>query len=626
MSGTGSAIQSGHRDVTPRHNDLGSRWLRRLTWTSGVVVVVLVAALVVAAWAVRRPYPQTEGSLTLPGLRHDVTVVRDGYGVPQIYARRPADLFYAQGYVQAQDRFFEMDFRRHVTAGPARASCSARARRDRQVRPDHGLAAGRRAGARAAHAADPGVPRGLRRRRQRLPRPATPAPTLSLEYTVLWLGGLDYTPEPWTPVDSLAWLKAMAWDLRGNMDEEIERALVARPTSRRTQIGRALPAATRTTGTAPIVDQGAVVDGGLRAGRDRRPAPQLPPRPAYPRRVHGRAAAAPGVGHARRPSCSGTGDGIGSQLRGWSRRAHDHRASRCSPTTRTSAPAMPGIWYQMGLHCRTVGAACPFDVAGFTFSGLPGRGDRPQPDIAWGFTNLGPDVTDLYLEKVAGDTYLYDGTAARRCETRTRADQGRRRRRRDDHRALDRGTGRCSPTSSDELADVGGDAPAPTARPGRGDGYAVALRWTALTPGRTADAVFGIDRAHGLGRVPRRRADFAVRPEPRLRRHRRHTSATRRRAGSRSAGPGDGDVARCRAGTRVRLDGLHPVRRAAERARPRAAASSSPPTRRWSDRATRTSSAAPADYGYRSTRIRTLVQTERQARRVDAMAASSSTR
>ena len=48
-----------------------------------------------------------------------------------------------------------------------------------------------------------------------------------MQYTVLGLGGLDYRPEPWTAVDSLAWLKAMAWDLKGNLDEEIERALVS---------------------------------------------------------------------------------------------------------------------------------------------------------------------------------------------------------------------------------------------------------------------------------------------------------------------------------------------------------------------------------------------------------------
>ena len=67
------------------------------------------------------------------------------------------------------------------------------------------------------------------------------ATQLSLEYTVLGLGGLDYEPEKWTPVDSLAWLKAMAWDLRGNMDEEIERTRLSRgPHARAGR--RALPA------------------------------------------------------------------------------------------------------------------------------------------------------------------------------------------------------------------------------------------------------------------------------------------------------------------------------------------------------------------------------------------------
>src|SRR3546814_18394424 len=50
---------------------------------------------------------------------------------------------------------------------------------------------------------------------------------IALEYTVLGLGGLDYTPEKWTPVDSLAWLQAMAWDLRGNMEDEIARAMLS---------------------------------------------------------------------------------------------------------------------------------------------------------------------------------------------------------------------------------------------------------------------------------------------------------------------------------------------------------------------------------------------------------------
>ena len=71
--------------------------------------------------------------------------------------------------------------------------------------------------------------------------------------------------------------------------------------------------------------------------------------------------------------------------------------------------SIPGIWYQMGLHCRTVDADCPFDVSGFTFAGVPGVVIGHNRDIAWGMTNLDPDVTDLYLEKVTGKTYLYDG-------------------------------------------------------------------------------------------------------------------------------------------------------------------------------------------------------------------------
>ena len=67
------------------------------------------------------------------------------------------------------------------------------------------------------------------------------ATELSLEYTVLGLTGLDYEPEQWTPIDSLAWLKAMAWDLRGNMDEEIDRAPGSRSTRTPEQVDELYP-------------------------------------------------------------------------------------------------------------------------------------------------------------------------------------------------------------------------------------------------------------------------------------------------------------------------------------------------------------------------------------------------
>src|SRR5690606_38472453 len=89
------------------------------------IVLVLVLALIGgvaygAYWSistVRASFPQTKGSITLQGLTGTVDVKRDGNGIPQIYASSDEDLFMAQGYVQAQDRFYEMDVRRHLTAG-----------------------------------------------------------------------------------------------------------------------------------------------------------------------------------------------------------------------------------------------------------------------------------------------------------------------------------------------------------------------------------------------------------------------------------------------------------------------------------------------------------------------------
>ena len=82
------------------------------------MVVLVVATLAsLAAGTARESLPLTQGRLVLPGLAHPVDVLRDEHGVPQIYADTPEDLFEAQGYVHAQDRFYEMDVRRHITAG-----------------------------------------------------------------------------------------------------------------------------------------------------------------------------------------------------------------------------------------------------------------------------------------------------------------------------------------------------------------------------------------------------------------------------------------------------------------------------------------------------------------------------
>ena len=85
-----------------------------------IVLAVLFLLAGVAAYlyyATRAALPQLDGAVRLPGLSAPVTVIRDQHGVPTIEAQSLEDLFYAQGYVTAQDRLWQMDIIRRFAAG-----------------------------------------------------------------------------------------------------------------------------------------------------------------------------------------------------------------------------------------------------------------------------------------------------------------------------------------------------------------------------------------------------------------------------------------------------------------------------------------------------------------------------
>jgi penicillin amidase len=85
-----------------------------------ILSVIVVLAIVLGAFGVyltRSSYPKTSGEVTLNGLNSPVDIYRDSYGIPHIYAQTSHDLFFAQGYVHAQDRFWQMDFWRHIGSG-----------------------------------------------------------------------------------------------------------------------------------------------------------------------------------------------------------------------------------------------------------------------------------------------------------------------------------------------------------------------------------------------------------------------------------------------------------------------------------------------------------------------------
>jgi penicillin amidase len=204
---------------------------------SVVIALVVLALLAGAAGAfyikrtipntvAPKSFPQIDGEIQVLGLDNPVDIYRDAMGIPHIYAGSTHDLFFAQGYVHAQDRFWQMDFWRHIGSGRLSEMFG-----EGQVETDMFLRTlGWRQTAEAEYAAlgpeskaildayTEGVNAYIQQR-----EPVE----LSLEYLILTgLLNPDYNIEAWTPVHSLTWGKAMAWDLGGNIDNEIERAIL----------------------------------------------------------------------------------------------------------------------------------------------------------------------------------------------------------------------------------------------------------------------------------------------------------------------------------------------------------------------------------------------------------------
>ncbi|MEU6139307.1 penicillin acylase family protein [Streptomyces sp. NPDC047081] len=471
-----------------------------------LVVLVLVLAIIGgvaygAYWSistVRASFPQTKGSITLDGLSGPVDVKRDGYGIPQIYANSDEDLFMAQGYIQAQDRFYEMDVRRHMTSGRlSEMFGKGQVKNDEFLRTlgwdrvakeeyDAKLSASTK---KYLQAYAKGVNAYLQ---------GKDGKEISLEYAALGFTN-DYKPAKWTPVDSVSWLKAMAWDLRGNMQDEIDRALMTSRLGPK-QIKDLYPDYPYATNKAIVQEgqydeltetfeqNGSTSTGGTSTSGST-------------------ASSSTSAGSALTSQLSGlydvlddvptavgvNGQGIGSNS--WVV-AGDHTITGhplLANDPHLSA-SLPSVWYQMGLHCRTVSSKCQYDVTGYTFAGMPGVVIGHNGDIAWGMTNSEVDVTDLYLEKLSGDGYLYDGTVKpfkTREETIKVAGGA-------SKKIIVRETADGMPLLSDrddELVKVGKKATVDTAAPDRGDGYGIALRWTALDAGTTMDAVFAMDKA-----------------------------------------------------------------------------------------------------------------------------------
>ena len=330
-----------------------------------------------------KSFPQTDGEIRLEGLDGTVDINRDPMGVPHIYATTPHDLFFAQGFVHAQDRFWQMDFWRHVGSGTISEMFSSEVETDAFLR-----TLGWRVTAEQEWEQLPpvlkdqltayteGVNAYLKDHE---------VTALSLEYSILGLLSPDYKIEPWTPVNSLTWGKAMAWDLRRNMDLEIERAILLKTLTAK-QVGTLFPPYPQ---DHPVIVN--KIEDGSTASAPGQPLALDIPDGTLAALEHNTSLLDVVLGPVT--------DGIGSNS--WA--VAGSRTTTGLPLLANDphlSIQMPSIWYQAHLECKPITEECPYNVAGFTFAGVPGVIIGHNDKIAWGFTNVGPDVMDLYIERV----------------------------------------------------------------------------------------------------------------------------------------------------------------------------------------------------------------------------------
>ena len=324
------------------------KWKKRVLWVFGSLLILIVIAVIAANVFLARSLPETEGELTLPGLLKPITVVRDSSGVPHVSAGNEHDLYLAQGYIQAQDRLFQMDLSRRQASGELSEVIGEKAVKNDKYFRTLGL---RRAaessydaytseGKEALDVFAEGVNLYIAELEESGKWP--------VEFTLL-----GYEPEPWTPVDSLTIGKYMAFDLGGNWEDQAFRQYLLQnfPKEKAYDLFPSYPK----EGPYNISKEDLDIEKSF-AGA------------VIPYEFNG----------SNNWVVSGAKTETGKPLL-----ADDPHLGL----------ATPSVWYQMHLEAPTV------NVSGVIFAGIPGIILGHNENVAWGVTNTGPDVQDLYIEK-----------------------------------------------------------------------------------------------------------------------------------------------------------------------------------------------------------------------------------
>ncbi len=380
-----------------------------------LIIGIIIAFFAARHWAQRALHdslPQLDGSVSIPGLSAPVTIQRDAHGVPHIRAASLDDLIIAQGYVTTQDRLWQMDtLRRFVSGNMAEVFGKSMISHDRLQRTLQINEAADR-----AYAAFPpdqmrwlelyarGVNASMEAQRAHLP----------LEFRLL-----GYQPAPWTPRDTIVVGLVLFQDLTTSFPQKLNREALA------TKLSPELIADLYPTGSwrdhppsQPVIDltapQENIPDIPLDESQTKLETPSAQFMQSH--RMSGSfAQSANRTPHTRQQSTASTNDLLALQ-----RSLKNTLCEECFPGsnnwvvsgahTASGKPllsndmhlthSVPGIWYQADLEAPSPNGE--FHVTGVSLPGVPFIIVGHNTHVAWGFTNLGADVQDVFVEHTRG--------------------------------------------------------------------------------------------------------------------------------------------------------------------------------------------------------------------------------
>jgi penicillin G amidase len=380
--------------LTPEEAALNARRRRIvfrivITLSTLVLLIVVVGSLWARHWlrqSMSDSLPQLDGAVSIPGLSAPVTIQRDAHGVPHIRASSLDDLVRAQGFVTAQDRLWQMDaLRRHASGSLAEVLGSGLLAHDRLQRTLMLRV--------AADRAIPTLPSDQIHLLEQYAAGVNASIAIQRAHLPLEFRILRYEPAPWTPHDSLLIGLVMFQDLTTSFPTELNReALTAKLPA--DLIRDLYPTLTWRDHppTQPNVD--------LTAPQQN--IPDIPLDESQTKLKRPTTTASPSDLQAlqqtlRNPICEGCFAGSNNWVVSG---AHTATGKPLLANDMHLAHSVPGIWYQADLEAPTPSG--DLRVTGVTLPGVPFVIVGHNAHVAWGFTNLGATVQDIYIEHTRG--------------------------------------------------------------------------------------------------------------------------------------------------------------------------------------------------------------------------------